>query len=181
MITGSAARRYAKALFAIGNEQGTLLGIQREVQRIAEVWESSEELRTVVTNPLVGLAARRKIWDEVVLRSGISPIGKNFFKLLFDKMRLTDLPRISMELTKLCDIKENRMRAKVTTAVPIPDEMITKLKLTLQRKTGKSIVIDKAVDPGLIGGVVTMVGDLMYDDSLKTHLERMKEAMLGRG
>jgi F-type H+-transporting ATPase subunit delta len=165
---------------AIGEERGTLLGLQKEVERLAQVWDASEELRTVLTNPLVDLAARRKIWNEVILRSGISPIGKNFFRLLFDKTRLPDLPGISRELTALCDDRENRLRAKVMTAVPITDSDLMNLKLALQRQTGKAIVIEKKVDPSLLGGVITLVGDLMYDDSIKTHLARIKESMLGR-
>lgn len=180
MITGSAARRYAKALLAIGVERGTLLGLQKEVERLAQVWETSEELRTVLTNPLVDLAARGNIWNEVILRSGISPIGKSFFRLLFDKRRLADLPGINRELTALCDERENRLRAQVMTAVPLAESDVMKLKLALQRQTGKAIVIEKKVDPSLIGGMVTMVGDLMFDDSIRTHLARIKESMLGR-
>jgi F-type H+-transporting ATPase subunit delta len=181
MIVGSIGRRYAKALFDIGEEKGNLLGLLREVQRMAEIWDESEEFRTVLTNPLIDGEAKRQIWSDVVTRLGVSQVGKNFFNLLFDKGRFASLPGIARELGVLADQKENRLRAEVSSAVPIPDDVVVRLKAALQRRTGKVVVITKREDPSLIGGVVTRVGDLMYDGSLKTQFSMMKEAMLGRG
>jgi F-type H+-transporting ATPase subunit delta len=180
MVTGSTARRYAKALFAIGEENNTLLGLFREVQRIAEVWESNDELRVTMTNPLVNRETRRNIWTAVIARLGISPIGKNFLNLIFDKSRFSYLPAIAMELGVLVDEKENRLRAEITTATPVPEAVMIKLKTALQRKTGKAVVITKNEDPSLIGGMVARVGDVMYDGSVKRQLELLKENMLGR-
>ncbi len=180
MIIGSIGRRYAKALFAIGEEKGNLLGLLREVQRVSEIWEGSDELRTTLSNPLVDMDTKRKIWNAIIGRLGISQIGKNFFGLLFDKARFSSLPGIARELGVLVDDKENRLRAEVISAVPLPDEVVTRLRAALQKRIGKVVVITKREDPSLIGGVVTRVGDLMYDGSLKTQFAQVKEAMLGR-
>ncbi|MCP4603982.1 MAG: ATP synthase F1 subunit delta [Proteobacteria bacterium] len=180
MIVGSIARRYAKALFAIGEEKGNLLGLAREIQRVAEVWEESDEFRNTLTNPLINAKAKREIWNGVIRRLGVSPIGKNFLNLLFDKSRLTELPGIVRELSALADRKENRLRAEVMSAVQLPEDAVQRLKSALQKQTGKAVVITMREDPSLIGGVVTRVGDLMYDGSLRTQFARMKEVMLGR-
>ncbi len=181
MVSGSVSRRYAKALFAIGEEKGNLLGLQKEVERAAEAWNASGQLRSTLSNPQIGLAARKSLWEAVVRRLGVSPMGLNFLLLLFDKGRLADLPGITRELGVLSDRKENRLRAEVIGAAPLPDTVVMRLKTALQRHTGKIVIISKREDPGLIGGVVTQVGDMMYDGSVRTRLERMKEAMLGRG
>jgi F-type H+-transporting ATPase subunit delta len=81
----------------------------------------------------------------------------------------------------LTDRKENRLRADVTSATPLADDVVARLKAALQRSTGKMIVVTKTEDPSIIGGIVTRVGDLLYDGSLKTRLKRMKETMLDRG
>lgn len=180
MIAGSVTRRYAKALFAIGEEKGTTLGLLREIQRVAETWQESGELRTAIGNPMVSTATRRRIWQDVLARLGVTPLGKSFFMLLFDRSRLDNLPGIAREIGALSDRKENRLRAEIVSATPLPEEVAQKIKMALQRRTGKMVVVTKREDPALLGGVVTRLGDLMYDGSLRTQLERIKESMLGR-
>lgn len=179
MTTGSVARRYAKALLAIGKEANNLSALLKDVEAAAELWASNRELQSTLANPQIGISSRRKIWNDVIQRLGVAPVSRSFLNLLFDKTRLAQIPSIARELSKLCDMAENRLRAEVITAAPVSDEIAARIKAALQHKTGKSVSVTKRVDPGLIGGVVTKVGDLMYDGSLKTRLNRMKETMLG--
>ncbi len=181
MVNGSIARRWAKALFAIGEEQGNLVGLVREVQRAADAWSTSEELRVTMTNPLLEEKTRLAVWDSLIRRIGATRMGKNFLNLLFDKSRLSQLPGISRELQLMSDAKDGRIRAEVTGAVAVSADVVTKLKLAIQKSTGKAVVVTTTEDPSLIGGVVTRVGDFMYDGSVRTQLARMKEMMLGRG
>jgi F-type H+-transporting ATPase subunit delta len=181
MVTGSIARRWAKALFAIGEEQGTLAGLVREVQDAAGAWETSAELRTAMTNPMIDLQTRLAVWDAVSRKIGATRIGRNFLGLLFDKSRLSELPSIARELQALSDTRDKRIRAEVTGAVRVSEDVVARLKAAIQRSTGKAVVLTATEDPSLIGGMVTRVGGLMYDGSVRTQLSRMKEMMLGRG
>jgi len=181
MVTGSLARRWAKALFAIGEEQGNLLGLTREVQRVAETWAESDELRDAMSNPALGRDARTQVWESVQRRLGVTRIGRNFFMLLLAKGRLGELPAIARELQVLGDKKDNRMRAEVASAAPIGEDVVTRLRMAFQQATGSSVVVNTRVEPGLIGGLVTRLGDMMYDGSVRTQLARAKEQMLGHG
>jgi F-type H+-transporting ATPase subunit delta len=180
MLSGSIARRYARALYAIGEEQGTLVVLVREVQRVAETWEGSEELRTNVTSPMVKEEARRAMWIAVAQKLGASLVTRSFPSMLRDRNRLVYLPAIARELAEMGDRKENRLRAEVAGAAPVPADVVARLRGVLERRTGKTVVLTSRHDPSLIGGMVTKVGNLLYDGSLKTQLERMKESMLGR-
>jgi len=180
MVKGSIGRRWAKALFAIGEEKGTLVGLVREVQKAAELWDGSEELRTTLVNPLLAEGTRFKVWEAVVRRLGTSPIGTNFFKLLFEKGRLAELPSIARELQVLSDQRDNRLRAEVIGAKPVPEAVVQQLRAALQRKTGQAVVVTSKQDPSLIGGLVTRIGDLMYDGSIRAQLARIKAGMLGQ-
>ncbi|MDD5305878.1 MAG: ATP synthase F1 subunit delta [Deltaproteobacteria bacterium] len=180
MLSGSIARRYARALFAIGEEQGTLVALVREVQRAAETWEGSAELRTNVTSPMVKEEARRAMWGAVAQKLAVSRITRSFLDMLLDRNRLPYLPSIARELSEMGDRKENRLRAEVASAKPVAADVVARLRGVLERQTGKTVVLTTRQDPALIGGMVTKVGNLLYDGSLKTQLERMKESMLGR-
>ena len=179
MVSGSITRRWAKALFAIGEEHGNLLGLLKEVQRAADAWTTSEELRDTMTNPLIDSRARLAVWSSLIKRIGVTKMGKNFLMLLFEKARLTELAGISRELQDLCDNKDNRLRVEVIGAVPVSEGVVTRLRSALVRSTGKAVMVTTREDPSIIGGVITRVGDLMYDGSIRTRLSRMKEGMLG--
>ena len=181
MVTGSLARRWAKALFAIGEEQGNLLGLTREVQRVAEAWVDSDDLRGAIANPALGREARAQIWESVQRRLGVTRIGRNFFMLLMAKGRIGELPAIARELQVLGDRKDNRLRAEVASASALGEDVVTRLRMALQKATGSSVVVNASVEPGLIGGMVTRLGDMMYDGSVRTQLARAKEQMLGHG
>jgi F-type H+-transporting ATPase subunit delta len=179
MTSGSIARRYARALFEIGEEKGSLLGLLKAVENVAAVWNENEELREAMTNPFTRLETRRKIWSEVISRLGVPQEGRNFLNLLLDKSRIVELPAVARELGQLADRKQNRLRAEVISAAPISDNQMMQLKSSLERLTGKVLIINKREDPTLIGGIVTRVGDMMYDGSIKTQFLRLKEKMLG--
>ena len=111
MVSGSITRRWAKALFAIGEEHGNLPGLLREVQRAADAWGSSEELRDTMTNPLIDSKARLAVWDSLTRRIGATRMGKNFLMLLFDKARLAELAGIARELQVLPDRRGGNLTA----------------------------------------------------------------------
>ena len=52
-----------------------------------------------------------------------------------------------------------------------------KIKEALSKKTGKTIVLNVDQDPDLIGGVVTKIGDLVLDGSVRTQLMNMSETL----
>lgn len=181
MPSGSIARRWAKALFDLGEENRNRVAVVREVQRAAEAWSASAELRQAMTNPLLPEEARRGLWDSVVRKIGASRHVKSFLYLLRDKSRLPELPGIARELQALSDRREGRVRAEVISAARVGEDVVARLRAVLQKTTGKAVVVTQREDPELIGGVVTRVGDLMFDGSVRTRLERIREGMLGRG
>ncbi len=180
MLNGSISRRWARALFDLGEESKTLIAVVREVQRAAEVWSESPELCQTVTNPLLAEKTRRGVWNTVMGRLGVSRHVRSFLGLLFDKGRLAELPAIARELQVLGDRRDGRLRAEVVSAAPIDDDAVNRIRAAVQRSTGKTVVMTRREDPDLLGGVVTRVGDLMFDGSLRTRLSRIREGMLGR-
>jgi F-type H+-transporting ATPase subunit delta len=180
MTLGSIARRYATALFTIGEENNNLLGVLKNVQSLAEAFEVSDEIREVLANPLIRMDTRRGILKEIAARLGVQEVVRNFLNLLFDKSRIDMLPDIARELNALTDEKLGRVRAEVTSAVALDDEVVASLKSALERITGKAVVMRTREDPRLLGGMVTRVKDVMFDGSLRHYLDTLRENMRGR-
>jgi F-type H+-transporting ATPase subunit delta len=177
MITGSLARRYARALMDIGLEAGTYEALGADVRRFAAAFAGSEELSSTLSNPAFPRADRRAVIEQVLLRLGAAPVVRNFLLLLLDRERIAHVGDISRELDAFIDREVGRIRATVTAAQPLTPSQELQLRKSLEALSGKRVEMETHHDPELLGGVVAQVGDLLYDGSLRTQLARMRERL----
>ncbi len=178
MIPGVIARRYATALLELGSETGQLDSLVDELQRAAQAYELSGELRTALADPIVRMDTKDQILAELNTRLGLGQVAKNAMSLLLHRRRIQALPAIAQRLKEMADDKRGLLRAEVQTAMPLPEEYFTLLQQQLERITGRRIALDRKLDPALICGVVVRLGDTVYDGSLVARLRHIKETML---
>ncbi len=177
MINERIARRYAKALLSIGREDGKAETYKEELAGFAALLEEHEELEQAISNPLYDAESRKKVVVAVVKKTAPSKTMASFLFLLFDKGRIQYLRDIYVFYEKLTDKLANIIRADVVSAVELPAESVKKIKAALSKKTGKQVKMETRVDPALIGGVVTKIGDLVLDGSVRTQLISLKESL----
>ena len=178
MIGANVARRYAKALLEIGVESGNLSAIVADVGTLAAAYEASPELRAMLDNPLVPHAAKRAVLVEVADRAQVSAVVKNALLLLSDRRRLHALDAIAQLLREMGDLREGILRAEVTTATRLGEPYYARLQQRLEKMTGKKVALDRREDPTIIAGVITRIGDVVIDGSLRARLEEMTRALL---
>jgi F-type H+-transporting ATPase subunit delta len=172
------ARRYAKALLELGLESGDLEIVVRDLEGLAEVWDRNAELRNVVENPLVTIEAKKAAMTEVAAALGAGATARNTALLLIDRRRARALPYIAGSLRELADARKGVVRAQVTTATSLPEPYYAKLQAQLERLTGMRVIVERQADTSLIGGVVTRIGDRIFDGSVRSRLQSMREALL---
>lgn len=177
MSVSLVARRYATALYELGNETGELDTLTGEIDRLAVSYKESPELRAALENPLIAHASKRAVVNEIAERLSASQLTKNALAMLVDRRRIKTLPFIARALRELADRKKGVLRAEVSSAAPLGDAYYARLQEQLRRITGKQVVIDRTDDPTLIAGVVTRIGDRVLDGSLRTRLLAMKDAL----
>jgi len=173
----SVARRYAKALLILGkeNDQADIYG--EELDRFARLIADEHEFRQVISNPLYGAESRKKILTQVLEKMDLSMVINSFLLLLFDKRRLGFIDSINEFYQRFADELKGIARAGLVSATDLSSEAIEQIQSALSQITGKKIIIDFKQDPGLIGGVVAKIGDLVLDGSIKTQLLSMKESI----
>lgn len=177
MIAASVARRYARALFALGLEDGRHEEYGEELESILAGLDQSRDAGAFLRNPGYTLQQRHSAADAVAEALKLSPTVVNFLRLLVDRQRVGDLGQIARSYRAMVDEKVGRMRATVTSAAPLTDRETKSLRDAIAEMTGRTIVLDARTDPSLIGGVVTQVGARQFDGSLRTQLERMREQL----
>jgi F-type H+-transporting ATPase subunit delta len=178
MISGSIARRYARALMAIGVDDGSYEQLGRELAGLADAMQISAELAATLSNPAFPRSDRKKVLEAILQRLGASRTIRNFTLLLLDRERLGIVPAVARELAAMIDEKVGRVSAEVVSATPLAPAQVAKLQRKLEQLSGKSVRMSTTADPELLGGVVAQVGDIVYDGSLRTQLRKIRQELL---
>lgn len=171
------ARRYAKALLLIGKEDGQTDSYRKELSEFADLMEREDALNQAITNPLYESSGRRKVLQAVIDSLDISKTMKSFLLLLFDKGRIGFIDSIADFYQKLADEVKGIARASLVSATELSEDTVEKIRTVLSKKTKKEIILEVEQDPELIGGIVTQIGDLVWDGSIKTQLSNMRETL----
>ena len=171
------ARRYAKALLLIGKEDGRTETYRGELESVANLFAVERELEQAVCNPLYRFEQRQKVLNKIIEALGLSRIMSRFINLLFEKRRIVYLAPINEFYQKLADQLHGIERAKLVSAIQLSSATVDNIRQSLNRMTGKQIILRQELDSSLIGGVVTKIGDLVLDGSVRTQLNNMRESL----
>lgn len=184
MTAGAAAGRYARALFDVVLKEGgdaQVEKVQGEIQEFADLF-ASEALAHVLGNPAIPASKKKALASALVERAGsVAPPLAKLIVILAEKDRLTLLPAIARTYVDRVMDHLKIVRGEVTTAVPLPPEKLRALEDGLAKATGRKVVLDARVDPSIIGGAVTRVGSTVYDGSITTQLQKMKQSLIEAG
>lgn len=177
MVTGSLARRYARAVIELGTASGNLDAIGSDLRTLAKAMKESAELQEALTNPALRRADRRKILDGLLQRIGAAPQTKNLVYVLLDGERVGSIVAIAREVDAMIQAKSNRVTAEITSASPLDAGQLHQITAALEKLSGKKVDVTKKEDPALLGGVVAKVGDVVYDGSLRTQLAQIRDEL----
>lgn len=178
MIAGSVARRYAKALVDVAAASDDLEAVRQELSSFADPLHEHRELRQFLTNPSVLRRDKVRVLDEVVSRLALRPLTRSFLRILLEAGRLPALESVLRAYEALVDERLGRLKAMVTTARPLEAEAQERLRQRLEQMTGKIVYLEVQQDPKILGGLVTQIGSLVYDGSLRTQLVKLREEMV---
>lgn len=171
------ARRYAKAIFEIGSDQGGLDKLGSDLRTLSAAMKESAELTQVLTSPALKKADRRKVIDALLQRIGSVTTTRNTIYLLLEGERLGSLPMISRELDRMIEEKAGRVSAEVVSAKPLDPSQLSQITASLEKLSGKKVSVSTRQDPDLLGGVVAKVGDTVFDGSLRTQLRNLRDEL----
>ncbi|MFH1277099.1 MAG: ATP synthase F1 subunit delta [Candidatus Eisenbacteria bacterium] len=174
---GALARVYADALFELAAEKHAVDERLDEVRTLLAVFAGRPGLRPVLESPKID-GARKAAMVRDVFGDRFSRDLLNLVLLLIEKNRPSLLTAILESFEDRCDEESGRLQARVTTAVPLENAEAELLSRGLSDKTRMEIVLDRRVDPEVLGGAVLRFGDFIVDGSLKRRLERLRDDLL---
>ena len=177
MIGGSLARRYSRALLAIGQEEGTLRRILDEVERFDRLMVEIPHLCEMLKAAHINRRDKRAALEASLGSSGFLPSTRNFLFLLVDKGRMNIFSPIVSELRRLIEESEGIERVEVVVPMPLTESQHDMLQSVLEAQSGKKVVLEEKVDPSVLGGMVVKVGSTVYDGSARTQIRQLREIL----
>jgi F-type H+-transporting ATPase subunit delta len=177
LITNAIARRYAKALIQLAAEEGAVEKYYDELAGFESVLAAHRELAAILSSPAYAIETKKALLRDAVDMLAIGETIANFLFLLLEKNRLGHLTSVTAGYRGFADGLSGLLRSTVTSALPLEDSQVEEMKAILEKTTGKTVLLEVEYDPSLIGGVVTKIGDTIFDGSIKTQLGRIQDIL----
>ena len=180
--TSTIARPYAQALFEIASVGGTLAAWSEALAVLASV-ASDRDAIAFLTKPGLAADARAEFLSSVAAEAGASDFvssdnGRNLIGLVIENDRLAALPDISARFDALKAEAENTIKVTLVTAAEADSAVADRIAVSLEKKLGRKVELELALDDELIGGAVVRAEDRVIDGSVRTRLQQLAESLV---
>lgn len=176
MLKGAIGRRYAEAIFDIAKKQNTVDRTLEDMREIARLF-SHRKLLYLLNEPKIPMQ-RKESAIRQALESKVLPTSLNLALLVVQRELVEAMPNLARELEQLVLNYKNEAVAQVTTAMPMDQQQQNKVRQALERRTGRTILMQTKVSPDILGGVVARVGDQIIDASVRHRLAALRRQLL---
>ena len=171
----SAVESYASAFLEVAKGEGAVSQVGDELARFSQAFEGSPELQQTLGDPAI--PAERRLGVVSDLLQGGHAVTANLVSLLVGSGRARELPSVVGTFLDRAAAETGRSSGEVRTAHPLTTDQQQRLTAAIEAATGKRVELTFLVDPSVIGGVVTRIGDTIIDGTVRTRLDSLKEAI----
>lgn len=169
------AKRYAKALFEVAQQQKVVSEVQEQLKLIVQALEQDADIEKFLSVP--SIAPEQKI---AVLKAAfgdrVSGLVFNTVQILITRRRQDIIAEVYAAYTKVAGDSLGQAHATVYSAQALSDAELANVAAQFGQLTGKAIIAEQIVEPSLLGGVQVRIGDRLYDGSLSGKLERLQKS-----
>ncbi len=178
------SRRYSKALLSISSNDNSEQEIYNEVSNLLELFESNDLFVKLFLSPLLSSKSQLKLVSNLFSNTDKKKIkvSKNvlaFLKVLAKNGRLKILLDSFYSFQYLVKSRQQEVNINLTTALPISEDNLNKIKSILLKKTDKKINIISNVDKKIIGGIILQSGSSLVDASIKNKILKLNNIKKG--
>lgn len=174
------ARVYAEALLDVAEKRELTEQVAEELDGIiGELFKQSPDVENSLSSPVIQKSAKGPIIEKA-FRSKVSDVVVNFLLVLNSKNRLSLLSHIAPAYRHLMDTRAKRIRVLVRSVLPLSAEQTERLRQTVGVAYGREPVIVSQLDETLLGGMVVQVGDEVFDSSVRTRVNNLRNQLLAR-
>lgn len=179
-----APARYAQALLGLADdmrqaEPGAADRIAADLEALFRLWSEDATFRGFIADPRLDAAKQRAGTFAVIERAGIGTEVRNLVGVMITNRRLSALPAVAQAFGALLAARRGQQTAEVTTAHPLTETQRAQIVARLTEAGHSGVRLSETVDPSILGGLVVRIGSRLYDNSIKSKLQRLQYAMKG--
>jgi F-type H+-transporting ATPase subunit delta len=179
-VAGRIARVYAEALYRAASQRGEVDGFLEELQSlIDDIFPADPQFETFLYSSIIGRDRKGELLEKT-FKNKSSELFVNALRVLNDHERLDLLRPIVAEYRQLRDQRAGLVPVIVATPVPLAEDQRLRLERELKESLHKTPRIETRIDPDLLGGMVVWAGGWLYDGSIRTQLEEIRNHLLTR-
>jgi F-type H+-transporting ATPase subunit delta len=170
------AKRYAKALFEIAQQQNIVSVVEDELKAVVQAFESDPAIQKFLGYPNIDASKKTELLKSA-LNGKVSQLVLNTLQLLVERNRQDAIGEVSTAYTKIAGEALGQADATVFTAKSLDEAEMSKVVAEFGALVGKTIRAEQIVDPALLGGIQVRIGDRLYDGSLSGKLARLEKSL----
>lgn len=181
---GGVDERYALALLGLADDvrqsdPGALDRIAADLEKVQAVYSADADFRAFLADPRQGAADQQKAMAAIVQARGLGEEVRKLIGVLVNNRRLSHLPAVAAAFGAKLAERRGQQVAHVTTAFPLTDTQRAQIAARLTESGISGVKLVEMLDPTILGGLIVRIGSRLYDNSLKSKLQRMQFAMKG--
>ena len=173
------AREYGQGMYALAKEEGIASEILEQMDMLRGCFKEQEAFLRLLSNMALPKAERLAILDGA-LRGQVHPYLLNFMKILLERNLLPEFSGCVTAFREMYHEDHGIVQALVTTGAPMTEQQRSRMAEKLKQMTGKQIEIKEKVDPAVLGGVLLEMDGKRFDNTLRTRLKSIHQAMTGQ-
>jgi F-type H+-transporting ATPase subunit delta len=177
MSATTVARRYAEAMADVAIAHNIVDQVDAELRVFAGMMRESRELADVFASPVLPQADKGRVLEALIARARPGTFTANLLRAMLNNGRLPLIPDVYEQYRRLINERRGVVVAEVTTAQPLNAQEQAQLSQRLQAMTGKQVEFQFKTDAALIGGVITRIGSVVYDGSVRTQLQEIEQRL----
>ena len=173
------AQRYAQALLDLAREHRSVDQVAADMETLQALWRDDAPFRAFVSDPRLDAAQQQKGAFAVLERAGIGTEVRNLVGVLIANRRLSTLPQVAQAFGALLAERRGQQTAEVITAHPLSETQRAQIVARLTESGYSGVQLSETVDRAILGGLIVRIGSRLYDNSIKSKLQRLQYAMKG--
>ncbi len=180
MSVETVARRYAAALADVVINTNEIDSVKSELKTWEQMINANGDLQNAFRNPAISHLNKEKVLENLIEKTQSTKTTANFLRVLLRNSRLTEIGEINERFSSVLEERSGAVSAQITSARSLSENEKAEMQANLTKLTGKTVSLKFETDETLIGGVVARLGSTVYDGSVKTQLEELKQQMIGK-